>query len=492
MKTLKTLSEKRIGTLPSLAWLLILVFTLVYVDISFVNHYLFRTYGLDLGLYTSALWDYAHFNFNDSLLFRYHEVNLLSSHFDLYLMLFSPFVYLFGSYTLLIIQIASVILGGIGIYKLIELYTTNKTLPLLSLLFFFSFFGVIHAISYDYHSNVVASMIIPWFFYYFKKEKYVVSSLLIFMILIGKENMALFLFFICIGLMWDYRKSKKSLYLLTAYAIFSVIYFIVVVGFIMPSFSTGNNYEGIKRYEELGSNFHEIFIYLLTHPLEAIKLLFVNHLSNPDYNFIKTELHLSVLFSGLLFLIFKPNYIFMLIPIYSQKMFSNDPVFWGISLQYNVEFVPIITSGIFIWFSSIHKLKKQNIIAVSAVALCIGVTLYTISHPIVNLPINKVNIFRKSHYVETNFSVKDAYKLIKLIPKDAAVCACTLFVPHLATRDKIYKYPLIYDSDYLLLNRKSWTYSEDDYNLLDIIINKETDKWSIVKEYDNLILLKRN
>ena len=76
--------------------------------------------------------------------------------------------------------------------------------------------------------------------------------------------------------------------------------------------------------------------------------------------------------------------------------------------------------------------------------------------------------------------------MIKLIPKDAPVCACTLFVPHLATRDKIYTYPLIFDCEYLLLNRKSWTYSEDDYKLLDIIINKEPDKWAIVKEYDDL------
>lgn len=491
MKTFESWTEKKIGPLPSLAWLLIFIFTLIYIDISFVNHYLFRSYALDLGLYTKALWDYAHFQFNDSLVFRYHGVNLLSDHFDLYLMIFSPLVYIFGSYTLLIIQILAVIIGGIGVFKLTELYSKNKIVPLLSMLFLFSFFGVIHTISYDYHSNVVASMIIPWFFYFFKKEKFLISSLLIFAILIGKENMALFVFFICIGLMWDYRKQRKSLYFLAAYAVFSLIYFITIVGVIMPSFSNGDNYMGFKRYQALGNNFQEAFAYLITHPFETFKLLFINSLNNPDYNFLKTELHLSLLISGLMFLFFKPNYIFMLIPIYCQKMFSNDPVLWSISLQYNVEFVPIITSGIFIWFSSIHDLKKQKRMALIAVVLCIAVTKYTIINPITYLPLDKVNIFRKTHYIEKDFSVKEAYKLIKLIPKDAPVCACTLFVPHLATRDKIYTYPLIFDCEYLLLNRKSWTYSEDDYKLLDIIINKEPDKWAIVKEYDNLILLKR-
>lgn len=491
MKIITSWTEKKIGTLPYLAWLLIFIFTLVYIDISFVNHYLFRTYALDLGIYTKALWDYAHFQFNDSLLFRYEASNLLSAHFDLYLMIFSPLVHIFGSYTLLIIQILAVIFGGIGVFKLTELYTNNKALPLLSMLFFFSFFGVIHTISYDYHSNVVASMIIPWFFYFFKKEKYVIASLLILAILIGKENMALLVFFICIGLMWDYRKHKKSLYMLASYAVFSLIYFAIVIEVIMPSFSAGNHYEGFKRYEELGSSFKEVVINLAIHPIETIKLLFVNQLDVPNYDFIKTELHISILLSGLLFLFFKPNYIFMLIPIYCQKMFSNDPVLWGISLQYNIEFVPIIASGIFIWFSSIHKLKKQYILSISAVVLCIGVSIYTIINPITYLPINKVNIFKKSHYVENNFSVKEVYKMMKLIPKDAPVCACTLFVPHLATRDKIYTYPLVFDSEYLLLNYTSWTYSEDDYKLLDIIIHEETDKWTVVKEDYNLVLLKR-
>ena len=41
----------------------------LYCLISLVNHYLFKTYALDLGLYTHAMYDYAHFRIDDCSMF---------------------------------------------------------------------------------------------------------------------------------------------------------------------------------------------------------------------------------------------------------------------------------------------------------------------------------------------------------------------------------------------------------------------------------------
>ena len=92
---------------------------IVYVLISLVNHFLFKTYGLDLGLYTHVMHDFLHFSIDDCSMFKEAPQSILAAHFDLYLLLLSPLVCLFGSYTLLIVQIAAVLLGGWGIYKLI-------------------------------------------------------------------------------------------------------------------------------------------------------------------------------------------------------------------------------------------------------------------------------------------------------------------------------------------------------------------------------------
>ena len=200
----------------------------MYCLISLVNHYLFKTYALDLGLYTHALYDYAHFRAADCSMFKVVEQNLLSDHFDLYLIILSPLIYLFGTYTLLVVQIMAVLLGGWGVYKLIGLYTDDDWMPLLASAAFLFSFGVIQPFSFDYHSNVVTAMLLPWLLYFIKQGRYGLASLFVVLFVIGKENMSLWLFFIVTALMWDYRKEKKTLWHLVAYAFFSLVYFFVI------------------------------------------------------------------------------------------------------------------------------------------------------------------------------------------------------------------------------------------------------------------------
>src|SRR5574344_242214 len=187
------------------------LFVIFYAITSLENNYQFRTYALDLGAYTHFMWEYIHFRMPDTSMFSLLVMPSLADHFDLYLVIFSPFVYLFGSYTLLIIQVLAVFFGGVGLYKLAKLYTNNDFLILMTVLLFYSFFGIFSAFSFDYHSNVVAAMFVPWIFYYLKKQKYGTCFLMVFLACIGKENISLWLLFVFIALMWDFRKSKKDL-----------------------------------------------------------------------------------------------------------------------------------------------------------------------------------------------------------------------------------------------------------------------------------------
>ena len=206
----------------------------LYALISLVNHYLFKTYALDLGLYTHAMYDYVHFCIDDCTVFKAAPQCILSDHFDLYLMLLSPLVLVFGSYTLLIVQIAAVLLGGWGVYKLIGLYTDDDWLPILAAAMLLFSFGVIHPLGFDYHSTVLTAMMFPWLLYFLKLKKYGLASLFVVLFVIGKENMSLWLFFVAIGFMWDYRKDKKTLWYLAGYAAFSIVYFYLINMVVMP------------------------------------------------------------------------------------------------------------------------------------------------------------------------------------------------------------------------------------------------------------------
>ena len=407
----------------------------LYCLISLVNHFLFKTYALDLGLYTHAMYDYVHFRVDDCSMFKDVPQHVLSDHFDLYLVILSPLIYVFGSYTLLVVQIAAVLFGGWGVYKLIGLYTEDGLMPVLAATVFFFSFGIIHAIAYDYHSNVLTAMLLPWLLFFLKKRRFALTSLFVVLFVIGKENMSLWLFFIAIALMWDYRKDKKALWYLAGYAVFALAYFFIINMIVMPAL--GGSGGGFSRYAHLGDNYLDIAKNLLMHPGKALELLYVNTSGLSRFDGVKEEFYICALATGMLLTLLKPNYLIMLIPLVAQKMLASDGTFWGISLQYSVEFMPVLVISSFM---VIAKLKKQLWRLVLAGAMFISVvltTFYTIGVPKTNVWLDQLCVYQGRHYEQKKFDADYARELIKQIPDDATVCAATMFVPHLAMRDWI-------------------------------------------------------
>ena len=413
------------------------VFTLagvMYCLISLVNHYLFKTYALDLGLYTHAMYDFLHGRIDDCSMFKDQPQSILGAHFDLYLFFLSPLVFVFGSYTLLVVQIVAVLLGGWGVYKLIGLYTDDDWLPILATAILFFSFGVIHPFAFDYHSNVLTAMMLPWLLYFIKKQQFWQSSLMVVLFVLGKENLSLWLFFIAIALMWDYRKDRKTLWYLLGYALFGLAYFLIINMVVMPKIGG----EGISRYHHLGNNYAEIALQLITHPGETLRLLFANTSGLERCDGVKEEFFVCALATGLLFTILKPNYFLMLIPLIGQKMLSSYHLFWGVSLQYSVEFMPVLVISSFL---VIIKLKNNVLRMVLAVALLVSTiltTFYTIGVPRSYVVLDQTCIYQGRHYEQKKFDATYARQLIKQIPDDASVSAASMFVPHLALREKIY------------------------------------------------------
>lgn len=457
----------------------------VFCLISLVNHYLFKTYALDLGLYTHAMYDFVHGHIDDCSMFKNQPQSILGAHFDLYLFLLSPLIYVFGSYTLLVVQIAAVLLGGWGVYKLIGLYTDDDWLPILATATLFFSFGVIHPLAFDYHSNVLTAIMLPWLLYFIKKRRFWQSSLMVVLFVLGKENLSLWLFFIALGLMWDYRNDRKTLWHLLAYALFGLAYFLIINMMVIPKIGG----EGISRYHHLGSNYAEIALQLVTHPSETMRLLFTNTSGFGQFDGIKAEFYFCALATGLVFTILKPNYLLMLIPLIGQKMLSSYHLFWGVSLQYSVEFMPVLVVSSFL---VIIKLKRKVLRMVLAVALMVSTlltTFYTIGVPRSYVILDQTCIYQGRHYEQKNFDVHFAYEVIKQIPDDASVCAATAFVPHLALRAEIYDFfsrAGHVSADYVLITEPYFN-----YGLKDRPIFSNRDDYETVATDGTVFLLKR-
>jgi uncharacterized membrane protein len=466
-------------------------FGIIYSLISIVNHYTFRTYALDLGLYTNALYKYAHFKLADSLMFNVNYEILLADHFDLYLVIFAPLVYIFGTYTLLVVQIASILAGGAGVFMYFKLTDSkHEYLAHFATLFFFLFYGIYSALSFDYHSNVVAAMLIPWFFYFFKRRKYLVSLLLTVLVLIAKENMALWLIFICLGMAFEYRKNNTALTFLSAFILISLIYFMLIIDVIMPKLSNSNQYN-LFSYSVLGETPFEAIKNLLMHPIDNLKVLFTNHNKSINGDYVKLEMLILVILSGAYLLFLKPRYLIMLIPIFFQKLYHDNYLVWGIGGQYSIEFAPILAIGI---FSSVNEFKEKKYVNMMTAIVILGVLLSTIrvmDNTVFYTQKSRIRIYQASHY-KRNYDVSPVHRQLRNIPSDASVSAQSPFVPHLSLRDKIYQFPIVNDAEYIVFSDKEGKYPLDD-ETFNSAVNQflDSEEWETWFKSGDLVILKR-
>ena len=482
---------------------ILIVFGILFGLLSIGNHLLFKTYGLDLGVYTHAAYNYAHLRPDDCTFFLWGPRPLLSDHFDLYLILFSPFTYIFGQYTLLILQIIFVLLGAIGVYKLTQLYTKSTLLTFIAPLLLLLSFGVWSAIGSDYHSNVPSAMLLPWLLYFIKREKLGIASILVFAIIIAKETQALWVIFVLLALLWDYRKDVRTRRWLLWNMLGTAIYAILVMFIIMPSLYKESS-PGFWRYSWMGDNFREMLIWGVTHPLQAIQNLFIDFIPGSDRSVLKREFYICALFSGLFLTLFKPNYLLMLVSPICLKMFARDPeAFWGVNWHYNIEICTVLCIASVVVLAKIpakeEKFKVQNskfrlstIVPILALIMTAGTLFYTINEPHTWIRRDHVNLFDARHYQQNDFDLQVAHRMLKQIPDDASVSVSTMFTPHVATRKECHIFPISLGNypEYYLFPIQHWTYYENDKGMVAKLI-ADTTNYEVIDTDGFLFLLKR-
>jgi uncharacterized membrane protein len=391
----------------------------------------------------------------------------------------------------LIVQIIAVIAGGVGVYKFFSSGgSEHQTVAIWAALFFYLFFGVFAAISYDYHSVVVASSIIPWFLIAIRNRKFNVSILLCVFMLVSQEDFAVFLFFVIIGLFIQNRKEKTTRNYLLLLGGLTVVYFILVIYVFIPYFSYGNDYS-LFLYSTLGDSPYEAIKTMVHYPIEVTKQLFYNHTNNPNGNYVKLEFYIFILLSGMVLVMFRPSYIVMLIPLFFQKMLHNDYHIWSIGNQYSIQFAPILAIGAFTVISNIKSIKTRKIILALQILFAFALTIRFMDSPVISTNKAMVRIYKKKHYIR-KFNVQEVYTGLKLIPKEAKVSAQSPFAPHLALRNHIYQFPIIKDADYIVYSNYELPYPLNPHEF-DLLIQKlnNSNEWELFYKVEGVVILKR-
>jgi uncharacterized membrane protein len=433
-------------TFPMLLFIGILTLVAaLFLYIALTNHSLYRTYALDLGYFNHALYQLCQFEWPiASLGLEGRVIPYFGDHFSLIIILFAPLYALIGDSTLLWIQVFSVIVCAIYLRKLALHYQLSPLLSSLVPLLSLSCWAVFSSIGFDFHANVIGAMLVPGVIYYILKEKLIPAGLFILLILICKENMPLWVFFILTGLLIFHRKnlSKNTRIFLLISSVFSILYFLAVTLWWIPALHPSGTNVQLDKYIGSGGGLRGVVEYCLINPLSALKLL----VFDPNGNLAPDKLKFALMFlaSGGMLWFVHPVLLWMSIPIAAQKFLSLNGGPWGIESHYSIEIVPLIGYGSVLFLRTYSKELGYIFIGVStAVSLYFNYQIYITTQP-------RVNILEPS-FTQTRLKIDELNVLMKQIPEGASVSCVSIFAPRLANRKFLYHFPNINDAEYIAL-----------------------------------------
>ena len=477
-------------------YLILVVFGILLFAMGILNHYYFRTFTFDYGNYNYAFWDYSHFRISRM---PTYPANFLQDHFSLTLMYFVPAYWILnwitGTYTLILIQNALILTAAWFTYKLILLKSDNVWMSIGVLIYYFTLLGRYTTFSCDANIAVMSACFIPIFIYYFEILKYLAAFIILILSLLSRENIPLWFIFIFIVLMINHHKDKKAVLLSLAGIAISIIYFILLFKVFIPSVETPEKQFSLFNYSALGANPGKALFFVISHPIETIKLFFINHLNDPAYDWVKSEFYLVYLISGGFVLFLRPKYLIWFIPIVAQKVLNDSYLRWGIATYYSIEVVTLLPLSVFAALSSIKPRKVQNSLIIILTVATLATTIYKLDEKHYVLPWTlspeKVKFFDKQ-FLTSPLPISKINETLALIPSNAKVSASDHLFPHLSQRQSINLFPTVNDAEYVVFS------VYDDYFLISHRENEESrntyfsdPQWELVSKEFPVFLFKR-
>jgi uncharacterized membrane protein len=395
----------------------------------------------------------------------------------------------FGTWTLLVVQWVSILTGAWGTLLLLRAKGSSEVMAQLGMTIMLLYFGVFAAMAFDYHSNVVATMIVPWFLLALERERPMRAVLLFLAILAGKESMGLWLGPLALILATSSHYKVKIRWLASGLGMVGLAWSILVIGAIMPSLDAMGTYAHFD-YGVLGKSIDEAPASIIRHPWTLIKALFVDHVGVHNGTAMKLEFWWMMALAGGWAFLMKPRWGLMALPLIAQKMWHDDPGKWTVVAQYGIEFAPLIAIAVPLalmrYNGSLPKFLPWLVVACS-----LAVTVRFMDRTVAYQDRSRIRIYQSQHYVK-DYDIGQVFRILKLIPHDAVVSAQSPAVSHLALRESIYQFPFIRDADHVVLMPMESPYPLDTSTYAAHVRElRSSPDWEIVAESAGIILFKR-
>jgi len=413
--------------------LLVLIYTIIFSYVTILRHYSFRTTGWDLGIFMQILWNTIHgtpFYYTYELL-KVPSGNFLALHFAPIIILLVPLYALMPrAETLLVFQSFILGLGAIPLY-LLTTKVLNSRVAALGVATAYLLYPPLHGVNwFDFHVEAFIPFLIISLYYSIEYRRIRLIYLFTILALMTITFTPIIIATIMICSLIESRKDPKLRKHLLILLIFSITYFYLAikVSDLLASSNITRSFE-LQLWAKWGNSLYDIILNVLTHPLEALVVMFTP--------FTK-PLYLVVLLSPLLFLpIFAPLRFIPALAWIIPALLSDSPPF-GLYLSIYQQYPGFVIGQLFV--ATIYG-AKQLVGNEKVVKRVIGgVALLTLLFSVFMSPLGMAGLV--ATYIGDSFlsypviTQHDKYlsHILTLVPQNASILTQNNILPHVSNR----------------------------------------------------------
>lgn len=445
--------------------------------------------------------------------------NYLALHFVPLIYILALPLYIFKNYPAYLIVLQTLILASsiIPIYLFArDTFRDKKTGYLFAASFLF--FPTIQYINlYDFEFLRISVPLLLFSFYFLFRKKYFFYYLFFVLSILVREEVALTTFLFGFYILFVLKERRTGM--ITSGI--SILYFLVVIKIIMPYFAGHSNsihhHLAFANFSYLGNSPSEILLYIISHPLTVISNL-LSKIKIANFLMYILPLLFVPFFSPAIFFISTGNLLLNFLSVsishYSYILYYLSPSipFFFLSAVKGVQnisdkCVPFLKERK-VSLNKFDTRKITNAIVSCIFFACVLSNFFFGPSPLsiqfwnrnYKLAPYKTHNFHYSHYVPGEHH-KKAFTFLPLIPDNAVVSAEHFFLPYLYKKKTLMQFPIFEGADYVLIDKKHPVkFGTIDVDPLEArknpqkyydMVEKDTNKWELVKEEDDIFLFKR-
>lgn len=418
----------------------------------------------------------------------FQQVKRMAIHNDLLLALLSPFFFINSSPSaLVVLQTCILALGALATYSIANILFKqfkHNWIPALAFSFAYLMYVPMQQSNiFDFHAVVPATSLLLWMYYFYITRRYKWSAVFFILAVLSKEQVALTTMMFGLLVLWNGMRAtvrdKNTMRFGVGVALASLVWFVLAVFVIIPTFRGGDHFAS-ERFSEFGESPKEIVFTVLTNPTVVYGMLAQNQI--PKY--------LNELLGPLGFLsILSPLTLLVALPEFAINALSNNGNMRNIIFHYTAVLQP------FIFISAIHGakflVKKKDVLLVP-ISLALVAMSGWYGYTMGPLPFQKQKNIHPIEYPQEERAEVAAWSE-KLKDDSIKVSTTGHYAPFFTNRRYFYNFSQYYElADYVLVSSGELRDPHSNSDLKEVYIKLTKDpRYEIVSKGKKLEVYRR-